>query len=157
MAATTPRVDPSLFDLTNFYRREGFPTGLPTPPSERKRVRQLNFDGRDKKRVKVDASGKKDTGDGPDTDTDTDIDSEDDNESVTRWPRRDYQHSVYASRIRGMLAGPSGMTRTHFAQGEYTRQSLLPKPTTRGYSVYKVNPSVIRLIPQGRRVQVPIN
>ncbi|RPD61859.1 WD40 repeat-like protein [Lentinus tigrinus ALCF2SS1-7] len=97
----------NLLDRTNFFRREGATTGLPTPPSERKRVCHLDVDGREKKRLKFDLSGQENGG----TDEHVDSDSEDEDWDALRTQRADYRYSVYALRNRGMLAGPSSVSR----------------------------------------------
>ncbi len=101
--------DHNLIDRTNFFRREGVPTSLPTPPSERKRARHLrvDLDVREKKRLKLDLTGKENSG----TDDDSNSDSEDEEWDASRARRRDHLYSVYSLRNRGMLAGPSSVSR----------------------------------------------
>lgn len=100
-----PVRDPNLFDLTNVYRGEGATTGLPTPPSERKRVRQLEFDVRDKKRLKIDTPVK----DHHAIDVDADSSSDDEDEDQPPRAKTTCHHSVYGLRNQMMLAGPSRM------------------------------------------------
>ncbi|KAI1792830.1 WD40 repeat-like protein [Ganoderma leucocontextum] len=95
--------DPNLYDLTNVYCGKGATTGLPTPPSERKRVRQLEFDGRDNKRLKFDKPVKYNRGAGNDSDSSTE--DEDEDECTRR--KTTCQYSVYGLRNQMMLAGPS--------------------------------------------------
>ena len=97
--------DLNLHDLTNVYRRKGTTTALPTPPSERKRVRQLEFDVRDKKRLKFDTPVE----DSHDMDVDSDSSTEDDDEDAPFQTKTTSQYSVYGLRNQMMLAGPSRM------------------------------------------------
>ncbi|KAM5535712.1 hypothetical protein V8D89_010699 [Ganoderma adspersum] len=95
--------DPNLFDLTNVYRGERATAGLPTPPSERKHVRQLEFDVRDKKRLKFDTPVK----DNHAADVDSDSSSDDEDEDQPTRTKTTCQYSVYGLRNQMMLAGPS--------------------------------------------------
>ncbi|TFK86484.1 WD40 repeat-like protein [Polyporus arcularius HHB13444] len=115
--------DHNLIDRTNFFRREGVPTGLPTPPSERKRARHLrvDLDDREKKRLKFDLTGKENSG----TDDNPDSDSEDEEWDASRARRRDHLYSVYSLRNRGMLAGPSSVSRQPDPSTRTTLQSFV--------------------------------
>ena len=99
--------DCNLIDLTNISFREGLWTGLPTPPSERKRVRHFDLDGRETKRLKLALSR---NGNGT-KDEDEDSGSEDDDWDALCTRRRDFRYSVYGLRNQGMLAGPSSLSR----------------------------------------------
>ena len=103
--------DPNLFDLTNVYRRERDTTGLPTPPSERKRIRQLEFDIRDKKRLKFDTPVKAEYT--VDAESDSNSEDEDDDEPPRR--KTTSQYSVYGLRNQMMLAGPSRQTNPYMS------------------------------------------
>ena len=99
--------DCNLIDLTNLAFREGLRTGLPTPPSERKRVRHFDLDGRESKRLKFDSS----RNENGTKDEDEDSGSEDDDWDASCMRRRDFRYSVYGLRNQGMLAGPSRLSR----------------------------------------------
>ena len=86
--------DCNLVDLTNLAFREGLRTGLPTPPSERKRVRHFDLDGRESKRLKLDSSRNKNGT----KDEDEDSGSEDDDWDASCMGRRDFRYSVYGLR-----------------------------------------------------------
>ncbi len=107
--------DPNLYDLTNVYRIEGATTGLPTPPSERKRVRQLEFDVRDKKRLKFDPPVK-DSSCATDVDWDDRSEDEDEDEDETPQTKTTCQYSVYGLRNQMMLAGPSRMGNSYTSE-----------------------------------------
>ena len=99
-----PTPSSNFADLTNFFRRDGAPTGLLTPPSERKRVRQRDFETRDKKRQKLDSHGDEDAEMKEESDS---SESEDDGESGHR--QQLHRFSVAGLRSRALLAGPSGL------------------------------------------------
>lgn len=108
MASSAP--DPSLIDSTNVCSSDlrTLPIGLPTPPSERKRVSQLDLKGPERKRVKLEwpLEGKENTG----VDVYSDSDSEGEGDaSGTRG--RAARYSVYNVRNRAMQAGPSYASR----------------------------------------------
>ena len=104
-AMSRPVTDPNLLDLTNVYRGQAPTTSLPTPPSERKRVRQLEFDVRDKKRLKFDTPTK----DNHPTDVDSDTSTDDEDKDKPPRTKTTCQYSVYGLRTQMMLAGPSRM------------------------------------------------
>lgn len=104
---TTDSPQSNLLDRTNVFRREGAPTGLPTPPSERKRVRRVEFNGRDKKRLKFDSPGKENGG----RDIDLETDSEDDEGDASSPFQRVCTYSVYGLGNQRMQAGPSDVSR----------------------------------------------
>lgn len=101
----------NLFDLTNVYHGEGDTTGLPTLPSERKRVRQLEFDVRDKKRLKFDTSVKEASR----ADADSDSSTEDDDDDKPPRRKTTSQYSVYGLQNQMMLAGPSRMSNPYMS------------------------------------------
>ena len=103
--------DSNFHDLTNTYRRGRASTGLPTPPSERKRVRQLEFDVREKKRLKFSVPAEENCG----TDIESESSSESEEEDLETRMRRTSRYSVYALQNRMMSAGPS---RTPHRPGE---------------------------------------
>ena len=103
--------DSNFHDLTNTYRRGRASTGLPTPPSERKRVRQLEFDVREKKRLKFSVPAEENCG----IDIELDGSSESEEEDLDTRRRRTSRYSVYAWQNRMMSAGPS---RTPHRPGE---------------------------------------
>ncbi|KAI9001274.1 WD40 repeat-like protein [Trametes punicea] len=94
-------LDLSLIDRTNVYSRAHFPVGLPTPPSERKRVGQRDLDERDKKRIKLQWPSKESRADrAEDSDSDTE-------RTVTGYRQKACRSSIYSLRSRAMLGGLS--------------------------------------------------
>ena len=93
----------NLVDRTNIFFGRDAPTGLLTPPSERKRAQQRGFDPRGHKRLKLDLA------EGTEASVDTDSESEDDR--VNLRGRRAYQFSIHSLRNRAMLGGPSSISR----------------------------------------------
>ena len=93
--------DLNFHDLTNTYRRGRASTGLPTPPSERKRVRQLEFDVREKKRLKFSVTAEEKCG----TDIESESSSESEEEDLETQRRRTSRYSVYALQNRMMSGG----------------------------------------------------
>ncbi|KAI0751438.1 WD40-repeat-containing domain protein [Daedaleopsis nitida] len=129
--STNSLSEPQLLDRTNISHVLVAPTGLLTPPSERKRVRvrQLEFDGPDKKRLKLEPLGKEN--DGSDSDSES---SDDEVDSATRQRRRDHQYSVYASRNHSMLGGSSRTARHLYG---YTKSILRSFVSSNKADVYK--------------------
>lgn len=106
-----PTKESNLVDCTNFFRRESASTGLLTPPSERKRVRQREFDARDKKRPKLnlDAAEQKEDVFAADDDSDEEMVN-----GTQR--RRAYPFSVHALRDRVMLGGRLNVSRQSYSE-----------------------------------------
>lgn len=109
-AMASPALDPSLIDSTNVLSSDPrtLPIGLPTPPSERKRVNQLDLKGPERKRVKLEwpLKGKENAG------ADVYSDSDSEGEGDVCGPRGSAaQYSVYGIRNRAMQAGPSSASR----------------------------------------------
>ena len=106
-----PTKESNLVDCTNFFRREGASTGLLTPPSERKRVRQREFDTRDKKRLKLNLDVTDKSGDVSAVDDDSD-------EEMNDGPRKKgvYPFSLRALSDRTMLGGNSNRSRQLYSE-----------------------------------------
>ena len=146
-----PVTDPNLLDLTNVYRGQAPTTGLPTPPSERKRVRQLEFDVRDKKRLKFDTP----TNDDHPTDVDSDTSTDDEDEDKPPRTKTTCQYSVYGLRTQMMLAGPSRMPSPSMSEPHFV--CILSHIVTWQCSVHYTHSAVVRLFSQGRLLQMPVH
>ncbi|KAH9853682.1 WD40-repeat-containing domain protein [Lenzites betulinus] len=101
-------LDPSLVDRTNICSTPArvLAVGLLTPPSERKRVSQLELEGHDKKRVKLEWPQKKN--ENADTPSYSDSDSESDGPTLSQRVSR---FSVYSLRNKASQSGPSCASR----------------------------------------------
>ncbi len=110
-AMASSATDPSLIDSTNVCSSDPhtLPIGLPTPPSERKRVSHLDLKGPERKRVKLEWPLKGKENAGVDVHLDSDSEGEGGEASGARGSAARY--SVYGMSNRAMQAGPSCASR----------------------------------------------